>query len=307
MTTETTTLSQLAEGGAVRLARVGIATASEDAVELLAHLTESDDPSAWSKVATAQQASDYADLLRRREGNVPLEYLTGRARFRGIDFLVGPGVYVPQPVTETLIDVVTTALGGGPRQNRTLGVDLCTGSGVVAITLAAELGNTSMAAVERDQAAADWADRNVRAQAMHLERNESVVELFTADALSAPTTVLAHLRGRCDVVASNPPYVGSRGATDAEIRLFAPEVAIMAGDDGLSVIRDVVSAAIQLLRPGGLFAVEHEDNQGDDAGALSVPGLLRATGMFDNIVDHRDSDGFPRVTSARLLGAETIY
>jgi len=293
------TLSQLAERGAASLDRAGIATASRDAFELLAHLTQSDDPSAWLEVATADQASDYAELLTRRATRIPLEYLTGRTHFRGIEFFVGEGVYVPQPVTETLIDVVTTAINGSPRHARTLGVDLCTGSGVVAITLAAELGQTSVAAVERDQVAADWADQNVRAQSMNLARTNSAVELFIADAHSAPATVLAHLRRRCDFVASNPPYVGSRGAKVAEIRLFAPQVAIMAGADGLSVIRDVVSAATQLLRPGGLFAVEHEDNQGEDAGAMSVPQLLRATEMFDNVVDHLDLDGLPRVTSAR--------
>lgn len=234
-------------------------------------------------------------MTTRSISPAPIEYVNGFADFRGLRLEVGPGVYIPRPETGSLIDLAHELVGS---QRPLLGVDLCSGSGVVALSLAVELCNVEMHAVEMDATAARWTQRNIRRHHARLTGVGSTVELHLSDALNAPNNALAHLRGRCDLVASNPPYVDADGPSIREIADFAPKVAINGGIDGMDVIRDVIAAASQLLRPGGLLLVEHEEDQGEGADHGGVPGLLRAHCGFRDVRDHRDEEAMPRVTTA---------
>jgi len=232
-------------------------------------------------------------LVERRCRRVPLEHLTGRARFRDLDLLVGPGVFVPQPetscVVQRAVDLLNELIAGG--QPHPLCVDLCTGSGTIALSVANEVPQARVHAVELDPGALAWAARN----AAH---HQLAVTLHEGDIAG----VLPWFDGSCDLVTSNPPYVATAelAGVRPEVRDHDPAVALTAGPDGLDIIRSVEQAARRLLRPGGLVVVEHSDRQ-----ASSAPELFRRAGGWCDITDHKDHDGLDRfVTAARCDAPE---
>lgn len=217
-------------------------------------------------------------LIARRASGEPLQHLTGRAPFRHLELAVGPGVFIPRPETELIVELAATALAGAATV-----VDLCAGSGAIALAVADEYPRPWVIAVERDEAALVWLRRNASA---------ARVEVIAAD-IAAPD-LLATLAGTVDVVLSNPPYVpvGSRPDLAPELA-HDPEGALFGGADGLELMPALFATAARLLRPGGFFAVEHDDTQGD-----SVPAMLAATGLWTEVTDHRDLTGRPRFASA---------
>jgi release factor glutamine methyltransferase len=215
-------------------------------------------------------------LVKRRARREPLQYLVGRAPFRHIEVAVGPGVFVPRPETELLVDAVLPALHAGSRA-----VDLCAGSGALALALADEVPGLRVAAVEWDREALPWLRRN----AAHTE-----VDVVEADVTDGP--LLPELAGQVDAVVSNPPYVRIDAEVGAEVA-FDPRAAVFAGPDGLAVLPHVIARAAELLRPGGRFAVEHDDTQG-----AAVPELLERDGRWREIADHDDLTGRPRFATA---------
>lgn len=223
---------------------------------------------------------DYAKLVERRAQRVPLQHLLGTAAFRYLELQVGPGVFVPRPETEVLVDAVLARIRDSVDP---IVVDLCAGSGTIGLSVAHEHPSAQVHLVERDPGAFAWLRRN------RPEGNPRV-HLHLADAADA----LAQLDGLVDVVASNPPYVAEheREHVDPEVRDHDPSVALFAGADGLDVIRAVERRAWQLLKPGGLLAVEHSDRQGE-----SVPALLREHGWAD-VTDHLDLTRRPRFSTA---------
>lgn len=197
----------------------------------------------------------------------------------------------------------TPADGRGP-----LIVDLCTGSGALALALATELSHAAVHAVEVDAAAATWARRNLDAHRDRMAQAGSSMDLVVADAtvVAEPGGPLADLAGRVDVVVSNPPYIPDAAVPrDPEVRDHDPALALFGGPDGLDVIRLLVDQAARLLRPGGLLVIEHADVQGDDAGPLGVPGLVRASPHWTDVADHTDLSGLPRYTTASRSAAAT--
>jgi len=224
--------------------------------------------------------ADFDELVRRRAQRVPLQHLVGTAPFRYLELQVGPGVFVPRPETEVLVDAVLAAIRD---VEAPLVVDLCAGPGTIGYSVAHEHPTAVVHLVEREPAAYEWLQRN------RPEANPRV-HLHLADAAEA----LPELDGTVDVVASNPPYVAAdeRDLVDPEVRDHDPDVALFAGDDGLDVIRLVQRRAWDLLKPGGLFAVEHSDRQGE-----SVPTLLVDAGWVD-VADHDDLTRRPRFTTA---------
>jgi release factor-specific protein-(glutamine-N5) methyltransferase len=224
-------------------------------------------------------------LTRRRAGREPLQHLTGRAGFRHLELSVGPGVFVPRPETELLA-------GWGVEQARGLPapvvVDLCSGSGAIALAVAQELPGARVVAVERSPAALAWLRRNAAERARAGDRPIEVVE---AD-VTAPD-LLADLVGRVDVLLCNPPYVPDAVVVPPEVAGHDPAEAVFGGADGLAVIRPVVTRAAALLRPGGAFGVEHDDTHGS-----AVPGLLAEAGGFGDVAEHRDLAGRPRFATA---------
>jgi release factor glutamine methyltransferase len=163
-------------------------------------------------------------------------------------------------------------------------VDLCSGSGAIALAVAAEVPYARVLAVELDPMALAWAQRNVSDLA-------SSVELVEADA----TTALPGLEGQVAVVVSNPPYIPSGMVpVEPEVRDHDPELALYGGsEDGLRIPLAVARRAAQLLRPGGLLVMEHADTQGE-----SLPAALARTGLWRDIADHEDLTGRPRATVA---------
>lgn len=254
----------------------------------------------------SQERTAYERLLTRRMARVPLQHLIGAAPFRNLELAVGPGVFIPRPETELVAQAGIDALRALPPEERRA-VDLCTGSGAVAFSLATEAAPAHVTAVEIDEAAVTWTRRNADALRDEIEAAGSRVEVVQADArtCAADGGPLALLRGSIAVVTMNPPYVPSGASVrDPEVRDHDPALALYGGPDGLDIIRGAVATAAALLQPGGLVVIEHSDEQGDEA-EEGVPAVLAADGRWRDIVDHRDLARKPRFTTAtrRMDGA----
>lgn len=269
-----------------RLVAAGVPSAGPDAQLLLAHawkvsVGELQRRQLLGDEPPADVTARFADLIDERVTRVPLQHLTGTAPFRGIELRVGPGVFIPRPETELLVDLV---LGEVAERSGTQVVDLCTGSGAIALAIKHEAPSLSVVAVELDPMAHAWAARN--AQSLGLD-----VDVLQGAAESA----LPGREGMLDVVVSNPPYIPvGMVPIDPEVRDHDPEMALYGGsDDGLRIPLAVARRAHELLRPGCLLVMEHADSQGD-----SLPAALDREGWAD-VADHEDLAGRPRAVTAR--------
>lgn len=281
-----TTVRVLLRSGADQLRSAGVPSPRVDAELLLAHLLGVP----RSRLALLDRTADdalgarYRELLDRRATGVPLQHLTGSAPFRHLLLSVGPGVFVPRPETELIVEVAAAALTGQP-----LVVDLCAGSGAIALAVANETAARQVVAVERSEQALPWLRRNAAERAASGDRGIEVVAGDVAD-----PELLSDLAGQVDVVLSNPPYVPSRfaGELPAEIA-HDPAEAVFGGDDGLELMPALARTAARLLRPGGTLVVEHDDSHGE----LLVQ-LLDRTGEWRDLAEHPDLAGRPRFVSA---------
>ncbi len=278
-------LRLLMRASAKRLTGAGVESGMHDAGLLVAHVLSVEPREiVLHDTVTREQATQIERLVAQRCARVPLQHLTGRAFFRRLSLLVGPGVFVPRPETELVVEAVLAEVQRlrDSASTAPLVVDLCTGSGAIAASVATEAPQARVAAVELSPEAYAWAERNLRG----LD-----VDLRHGDAAQA----FEDLDGTVDVVVSNPPYIphGSQ-IRDPEVAKHDPPLALWGGGtDGLDVMRGVVVRARGLLRPGGLLVVEHSDLQG-----ASVVALLQRAGFLD-VADHRDLAGRDRFTTAR--------
>jgi release factor glutamine methyltransferase len=260
-----------------RLTGAGIDTPRVDAELLLAHVSGiARGRLGLLSAVEAVIAAQFADALERRAAREPLQHITGSTPFRGIEVSVGPGVFVPRPETELLVDAVLPALTSATDP---VAVDLCAGSGAIALAIAAEVPGAAVYAVEGCADALRWLRCNA-AERIHV---------VAAD-VRGP--VLPELGGRVSAVVSNPPYVPDATAVSPEV-LCDPPAAVFAGADGLRLIPAVVARAAELLQAGGVLALEHDESQ-----ARAVHTLLHAAGVWDSIEDHRDLAGRPRYVRA---------
>lgn len=303
-----------------RLSAVRVPSPNVDAAELVAFaLGTSRNRLFLQDAVTPDQKVRVEQLLARRLSRVPLQHLTGSSGFRHIVVAVGPGVFIPRPETELVTEAGIRELNLQSAGER-IAVDLCTGSGAIAISLAVEADGSRVYAVELSDDAVEWTRRNVDAYDKDIAAHGSRVEIIHDDAalVSDPGHALARLAGQVTVVVANPPYIpDAMIPREPEVRDHEPNIALYGGSDGLDVIRGVVRTAAILLRPGGLLVIEHADMQGKDAGAHGVPGVtagLRVDDLlatmtdipvgrpaFTSVVDRIDLNGLPRFTMARRV------
>ena len=238
-----------------------------------------------------EQLSDFEDLVARRANRVPLQHLTGIAYFRHLELAVGPGVFVPRPETELLVDAAIAHLKKIPAPRNA--VDLCSGSGAIALSIALEVPGTIVLAVELSDDAVKWLAHNIVDHAAQLEAVGSHVYIHHGNA--GDRTLLADMVGEIDAVVTNPPYIPTDMIPrDPEARDHDPAIALFSGQDGLDVAREVVVVAADLLKPGGFFGMEHADVQGE-----SVPALVNnMTGTWTDVKDNLDYNKLPRFTTA---------
>ncbi len=268
------------------LAAAGVPSPEFDAAELLAHVLGS--TRAALPVAgplTPAQAEAFAGLVRRRASREPLQHLTGTAAFRYVELAVGPGVFVPRPETEVLAGWGVETARAVPAADRApVVVDLCTGSGAIALAVATEVPRARVHAVELSEDAFGWAVRNLDGSGVDLRQGDM------ADAFH-------DLDGTVDVVLCNPPYIPLEAyeSVAPEARDHDPSLALWSGDDGLVAIRVLEGVAARLLRPGGAVGAEHADVQGE-----SAPAVFRASDRWVDVRDHRDLAGRSRYLTAVL-------
>ncbi|GGU43506.1 release factor glutamine methyltransferase [Streptomyces albospinus] len=264
-----------------RLADAGVPSPRFDAEELAAHV-HGVKRSQLHTVPDADFDARYWEAIARREAREPLQHITGRAFFRYLELAVGPGVFVPRPETESVVGWAIDAVRAMDVVEPLI-VDLCTGSGAIALALAQEVPRSRVHAVELSEEALHYARKNVEG---------SRVVLHHGDALTA----LPELDGQVDLVVSNPPYIPLTEweYVAPEARDHDPELALFSGEDGLDTIRGIERTAHRLLRPGGVVVIEHADTQGGQ-----VPWIFTEERGWADAADHPDLNNRPRFATAR--------
>jgi release factor glutamine methyltransferase len=278
------TFKEFLQGGKEQLARAGFAEV--EAEHLLAHtlgisrmdlhnpLTVESALSAIGDMTIVEET--YWKLLDRRCAHEPLQYLTGTAYFRHLELKVGPGVLVPRPESELLVEAVLQHIE--KLKGAVSVVDLGSGSGALALAIATEATQTHVIAVEKSAEAIYWLKENVS----FIDEKVRILESDVATALEGV---------KCDVVIANPPYIPDDEVLPKDVATHEPAVALFGGPDGMRSPRLFISAAARLLKPGGFLAIEHHETQAAEVGDV-------LTVEFEDILLHKDLNGRPRFTTA---------
>ena len=273
-----------------RLTRSGVASPQVDAELLLAHVTGASrgEVLAWvhtDRSLTADQVVDWDRLLARREKREPLQHLTGTAAFMSFEVSVGPGVFVPRPETQALVEAaIDQALAMAVGEEGVRILDLCSGSGVVAISLARAIPHANVSAVEASPEALAYLERNVE----NLAPNIRVVALSVAECAEEFGD------SGFDMILANPPYVPvSEVPNDPEVATYDPAMALFGGADGLDIVHHIQALANSQLRPGGYLAIEHSNLQGDAVRAIMNSAGMRSVSTEKDFVEReRFTHGF---------------
>lgn len=264
---ETADVVRLIRDAAGTLRDAGVDTPEHDAKLLMAHaagislrdldmimLTGRDLPPSFDRAA-------YRAMIERRATREPLQYIVGTAPFRYLEVEVGPGVFIPRPETEIVVQAGLDWLAADVRHPRV--VDLCAGSGIIGLSVAVEVSNSDVWAVELSETTYTWTERN-RRRVIHdhpdvADRYHLVLGDATAD------ETLHDLDGSVDLVITNPPYIPeSEIPEQPEVRDHDPELALYGGSaDGLRIPEHIIDRSGKLLRDGGALVMEHDISQGD--------------------------------------------
>lgn len=288
------TMRVLVDAATRVLTEAGVGSPRHDATELAAHalgLPRLD--LVLAPPVPDGFTEEYAGLVDRRRRREPLQHIVGSTVFRYLNLRVEPGVFVPRPETETVAQVgIDEAARLATEGRAPVVVDLCCGAGGIALSLATEVPEARVAAVDASPAAVAL----TRANGERVGATQVRVEL--GDVRDA--TLLADLDGTVDVVVSNPPYIPPDAVpVDPEVRDHDPDLALYGGGaDGLEVPRAVLAAAARLLVPGGLLVMEHAEVQ--DAAARAA---AESTGAFEAVASRPDLTGRPRMLVARRRAA----
>lgn len=223
----------------------------------------------------------FEEMIARREQREPLQHILGVAPFGALDLAVGPGVFIPRPETEVLADWGVRMLADAPATPNPRVVDLCTGSGALALYVAHEVPGAEVVGVEKHQLALEYARRNAAGT------NVDMVQGDVTD-----PGLLGEWHGTVDLVLTNPPYVPETLDLDREVYADPPE-AVFSGATGMDVIEAFIPTIHALLRPGGLVGIEH-----DDTTSQAVQDVVAAHGGFRDIAVLRDLTGRARFVTA---------
>ncbi|MFD6453801.1 peptide chain release factor N(5)-glutamine methyltransferase [Nocardia sp. NPDC060220] len=287
--TERVRLRPLIVEAAARLAEAGVGSPMPDAENLAAHVLGTERMRlAMIPLVEPEVADRYRAVIERRASRIPLQHLTGTAAMGEIDLAVGPGVFVPRPETELLFAWALAYLETLPHDHTPIVVDLCTGSGALALAIAHARPDAEVHAVELDPAALAWARRNADTR---IAGGDTPITLH-ADDVTDPA-LLAPLTGRVDLVVANPPYIPDAAILDPEVADHDPHRALFGGPDGLDVIRAMIPTIARLLNSGGATGIEHDDTNGGGVAALL------AAADFTDVVEHVDLADKPRFVVAR--------
>lgn len=285
---------------AQRLADAGVASPEVDAIVLIAHTLGWE--AAEVRLAAARdddwpEGVDFELLetrVTRRVDREPLQHITGRAYFRGLELEVGPGVFVPRPETESVAQAAIDAARESDAAGQPVRVtDLCAGSGAIGIAIANEVPNALVTLVEASEEAWVYLRRNVRSQPPEVQER---IRTVRADARNC----LRHFDACADVVVTNPPYIPSDAVPiDAEVALYDPPEALYGlGPDGLGIPRAIVDEAVRLLRIGGVLILEHGDLQG-----AAMRAFAESSVYWEDVTTLKDLTGRDRMLVARRIGA----
>jgi len=278
-------VSELLSESSRKLKEAGVTSATVDA-ELLACFCLDVSRSELSiMVATNQEfpkesIEHFDSALARRVAREPLQHITGKAAFRHLELKVGPGVFTPRPETEQVVGFALEKISTWPTP---LIVDLCSGSGAIAISLATEISGSNVFAVEKSIDAFSFLRQNAATYGLSDEnlRNEDLHDS------------LPELDGQVDLVISNPPYIPNDAIPiDLEVQLHEPSMSLYGGVDGLDVVRQISNRALKLLKPRGLLVMEHADTQSN-----AIRKLLLGQGWLE-IEARADLAGKDRMISA---------
>jgi release factor glutamine methyltransferase len=294
MTNAAATINELRSWGQAVLAEAGVPDAPVDTDLLLGHVWGLNRGEVEAKAhgsgalpdidgcSPAELVERYRSLVERRATREPLQHILGVAYFRNLELSVGPGVFVPRPETEMLVEYAIESLRATAHAEP-IAIDLGSGSGAIALAMATEVPHAKVYAVEKSREAATWTKRNIAAY-------NHCVELVVGDLADA----FPELVGRVSVVASNPPYIPAAAIPrDPEVRLFDPELALYGGEDGLDIVRTLSKRALELAHPGALLIIEHGELQGAD-----IRDILAADGWRkpETLLDLTMRDRYTRAT-----------
>lgn len=286
------TMRAAVDAATALLAEAGVPSPRVDALALAAHAAGVDSlVLAVAPSPDAELLARYGGLVERRRRREPLQHIVGWMAFRHLRLVAAPGTFVVRPETEVVAGAAIDEAAALAAQGREpVVVDLCTGSGAIALAVATEVPAAHVHAVELSPAALATARRNLEA----IGPLRHPIDLRAGDAAEA----FADLDGGVDVVVANPPYVPPDAVpVDPEVRDHDPDLALYGGGpDGLDVPRTVVASAARLLRPGGLLVMEHADVQG-----AAVRALVAAAGAFAPATTAPDLTGRDRMVLARRL------
>ena len=273
------------------LTGAGIDSARTDAELLAAHIA------GIERGRLALVTDVRADFLERyqraveiRARRVPLQHITGTAAFGPVDLDVGPGVFIPRPETEALLEWAAAR----DLPPRPVIVDLCTGSGALAVALAVCHDRARVIAIDDDPVALRYARRNAR---RHARRNTASMAAPAVQVLQCDVTdsdLLPGLDGTVDLVVANPPYIPAGADLEPEVAQHDPEHALFGGQDGMALIGPIARHAARWLTDGGWLALEHDDTTSE-----ATKQTIADTGAFGDIVAHDDLTGRPRFVTAR--------
>ena len=289
---EQVTLAEAINNAATLLSTAGITNARLDAEVLLSHIILKD--RVWlithrDDVLADNHQRAFEDAIQRRTRREPLQHIIGNQEFWGLEFIVSPDVLIPRPETEFIIEAALAIVQD--RNTPVRIIDLCTGSGCIAVSLAKELTAARVIATDASEKALTVARENTRRHGVSEHIRFLLGDLFE------PLEEL-DIRGQIDIIVSNPPYVqaGDLSTLQPEVRDYEPEMALIAGPGGTEIAKRIIQLAPVYLKKNGTLIMEMGLGQ-----AEALTRMVEATGAYGDRELLKDLAGIERVIIARKV------